>query len=225
VALLTGRFFDRWRRGAVAVPGSLLHAALGCLFLVGVGSGLGLLVAGGRWDLSLLRGRTLPGLEQWAPIGVLPVLGALGGWWFLSRQRRLGVLVSVGLSAAAFIGALAVGSRSIDAHKAIRPLAQALQAHQTKREIRVGCYQYYQPSLVFYCRREVTRLPEEGNALEFLRYPIPVYLLAPEAVWPTLAAKAGVPCQVIGRHYDLYRGCQVILVTNCPAAGAGRAAN
>jgi 4-amino-4-deoxy-L-arabinose transferase-like glycosyltransferase len=214
VAILTGRFLDRWRRGADLVPSWLWHAALGCLVLVGLGSALGLSLAAGLVEVPWLRGRKLPGLEAWALIGVIPVLGAVGAWWCARRQRRLGLIVSVGLAAVGFVGGLAAGSRQVDAAKAVRPLAQAIRAHQTEREIRIGCYQYYQPSLVFYCRREVYRFQEEREALEFLHYPIPVYLLVPEAVWPGLAAKAGNHCQVVGRHYDLYRGCTVVVVTN-----------
>jgi 4-amino-4-deoxy-L-arabinose transferase-like glycosyltransferase len=219
LALLTGRFLDRWRREAVQIPAWLFHAALSCLLLMGAGMAAGLILAAGVLDLSWLRGRKLPGLEEWALMGVIPVLGGLGAWWCVSRQRRLGMIVSVGAAAVGLVAALAAGSLSVDAHKAARPLAQAIEAHQTEREIRVGCYQYYQPSLVFYCRREVTRFQEEAETLEFLHYPIPVYLLVPEKAWPALAAKVGTPCRVVGRHYDLYRGCEVVVVTN--QAGSG----
>jgi 4-amino-4-deoxy-L-arabinose transferase-like glycosyltransferase len=216
-ALLTGRFLERWRRGTVHVPQWLLHVVLGCLVLTGVGTGIGLMIASGIMDISALRGRKLPGLERWAVLGMVPILGALGAWWCLGRQRRLGVIISVGLAAVGFVGSLAAGSLGVDAHKAARPLADAIRAHQTEREIRVGCYQYYQPSLVFYCRREVTRFQNEAEALEFLHYPIPVYLLVPETTWQGLAAKVGMVCQVVARHYDLYRGCAVVVVTNQPS--------
>jgi hypothetical protein len=89
-----------------------------------------------------------------------------------------------------------------------------LQADQTEREIRVGCFQYFQPSLVFYCRREVLRFTEEEQALEFLRYPLPVYLLLPATVWDGLEGKVRGPHRLLARHRDLYRGCEVVLVTN-----------
>jgi 4-amino-4-deoxy-L-arabinose transferase-like glycosyltransferase len=213
-ALLTARFLDRWRRGAVEVPSWLVQAALSCLLLTGLGIALGLMLAGGFVDRAALRGRKLPGLEEWALVGVIPIVGAAAAWWCVRRQQRLGMIVSVGLTAGGLVGALAAGSLSVDAHKAARPLAHAILAHQTEREIRVGCYQFYQPSLVFYCRREVSRFEREADTLEFLHYPIPVYLLVPEQAWPGLAAKVGIPCQVVGRHYDLYRGCEVVAVTN-----------
>jgi 4-amino-4-deoxy-L-arabinose transferase-like glycosyltransferase len=214
MALLTGRFLERWRRDAVEIPSWLLHAALTCLLLVGAALALGLILAAGVVDLSWLRGRKLPGLEDWAFIGAIPFLGALLAWWCLVRQRRVGMIVSVGLAALVLVGALAAGSSSVDAYKAVRPLAEAIQADQTEREIRVACYGYYQPSLVYYCRREVTRLQRESEALEFLHYPIPVYLLVPAKAWPALAAKVGTPCRVVGRHYDLYKGSDVMVVTN-----------
>ncbi len=124
-------------------------------------------------------------------------------------------MVSVTVTSVLFVaGLLAGGGVALDSYKAPRSLVQVLQADQAEPEIRVGCYQYFQPSLVFYCRREVYRFTEEKRALEFLRGPLPVYLFVPAADWSVLKDKITGPHRELGRHHDLYRGCDVVLVTN-----------
>ena len=95
-----------------------------------------------------------------------------------------------------------------------RALTQIVKANETEPEIRVACYQYYQPSLVFYSKREVRRLEKDGEAVEFLSYPVPVYLFLPAAAWESLQRQLIAPCRVLGRHLDLYRGYEVVLVSN-----------
>jgi 4-amino-4-deoxy-L-arabinose transferase-like glycosyltransferase len=214
-ALLTARFFERWQRGAVQPAAWAVHVSLATLALVGVGATVGLLVAGGVVPAPFLRGRLLPGLEAWAVLGALPILGAAGAWWCVRRQNRAGVVVSVAAAAVLFIGTLAAGgSVAVDRHKAPRPLVQAFGEPPTAREIRVACYQYFQPSLVFYCRREVERLVDERETLEFLAMPLPVYLFVPAPVWERLQTQVPGPHRLLGRQRDLYRGYDVVVVTN-----------
>jgi len=215
MALLTARFLDRWQRGFVSPPAWVVHASLAFLGLVGIATSLGLLMAAGVIDVAALRSRSLPGLAVHAWPGLLPVLGAAAAWGCAARRQRRGAVVSIALTAVLFVGTLAGGaSVAVDADKAPRPLAQAFESQQTEREVRVGCYQYFRPSLVFYCRREVSQLADEQQVLEFLRYPIPVYLFTPASVWQRLEARVPGPHRVLGRHRDLYLGCDVVVVGN-----------
>jgi 4-amino-4-deoxy-L-arabinose transferase-like glycosyltransferase len=215
VSLLTAHFLDGWRRGTMRPPVWVVHISVGCLALIGVGTIIALALAGGLVEASFLRGRRLPGLEVWALLGIIPLAGAVAAAWCAWRQARTGFVVSVTVAAVLFTaGLLAGGSVALDVYKAPRPLVHALQAGQAGREVRVGCYQYFQPSLVFYCRREVYRFTEEDKALEFLRCPLPVYLFVPAADWGRLKEKVAGPHRELGRHHDLYRGCDVVLVTN-----------
>ncbi|HZT81424.1 MAG TPA: hypothetical protein VFA26_14435, partial [Gemmataceae bacterium] len=68
--------------------------------------------------------------------------------------------------------------------------------------------------LVFYCRRRVDCLDREDDALKFLGGPLPAYLFVPAREWEALAAKAGGRCRLLGRHRDLYRNCDVVVVSN-----------
>jgi 4-amino-4-deoxy-L-arabinose transferase-like glycosyltransferase len=218
VALLTARFLERWRRGLLQPPTWAWQLCLACLVLIGVGTAACLLLAGGAFPAPFLRGRALPGLKVLALLGVVPIAGALAVWWGALRQRWNGLIFATGTSAVVFVGSLAAwGSAALEAYKAPRSLVQNLPADHEQRDIRVASYQYYQPSLVFYCRREVFRLTEEREVLEFLRRPSPVYLFLPAEVWKGLEVQ--VPrCRLLGRHRDLYRNCEVVLVTNSAPA-------
>jgi 4-amino-4-deoxy-L-arabinose transferase-like glycosyltransferase len=215
VALVTASFLDDWRRDANRLPAWPLHASLGCLAGIGIATAVAFAVAGGVLDVPLVRGRRLPGLEAWAVLGILPLAGACSAWWCARRQDRNGLVACVASCSVLFsAGLLAGGSLSLDGYKAPRPLADALRTAQTEPEIRVACYHYFQPSLVFYCRREVARLSDENTAVEFLRNPLPAYLVVPAADWDSLKGKVQGACRELARHYELYHGCDVVLVTN-----------
>jgi 4-amino-4-deoxy-L-arabinose transferase-like glycosyltransferase len=213
VALLVARFLHRWRTGEAEVPSWALGLGVGCLALVGVGVVAGLSVAGGAIEVEKLRGRSLPGLEKWAVLGALPVLAAGAGWWLVRRQRRAEMVYAVAAASVLFVAALAAGAaEAVDRFKAPRPLVTEAGACQTGREVRVGCYAYYQPNLVFYCRREVQRFTELREARDFLDGPLEAYLFVPAAVWEGVADRSTY--RIVGRHRDLYRSCEVVVVTN-----------
>ena len=52
------------------------------------------------------------------------------------------------------------------------------------------------------------------EVLEQLRYPVEVYLFLPAAEWERLQPLVRTPCRLVGRHRDLYRKCDVVVVTN-----------
>jgi 4-amino-4-deoxy-L-arabinose transferase-like glycosyltransferase len=215
LALLTARFLNQWRRGECAPPLWTLRVSLGCLALVGLVAGAGLLLAGGGIPLPALRGRILPGVASGVGLGIVLGGGALAAWWCLDRQWRTGLVAVCAGSAILFLGGLgAWGAEALNTYKAPRPLVNAFHVEQTEREIRVACYQYFQPSLVFYCQREVRHLEQEIEVLEFLRCRLPVYLFMPASVWETMEPTIHGPHRVLGRQRDLYRNCEVVVVTN-----------
>ncbi len=215
VAILVGHFLDRWRRGEVAPPAWAVYAGVAALGLTGVLTAVGLLAGGGVLGADLLRGRHLPGLEDWALLGAVPLAGAAAGWWCLSRQRRAGLIACVGVTAIAFNGAIAGWAcAAVDRYKAPRPLAAALHAHQAEGDVLVGTHAYFQPSLVFYCRRQVHHLHTEQEVVDLLDYPVPVYVFMPAPAWKALRPRVAGPHRELARHPDLYRGFNVVLVTN-----------
>src|SRR5262249_22520530 len=107
IALLTARFLERWRRGAIQPPAWTLHVALVCFALVGAGTIVALLLAGGVWSPRFLHGRHYPGLEKWALAGAVPLLGAAAAWRCLWKGRRTGAVISFAASGIAFLSILA----------------------------------------------------------------------------------------------------------------------
>jgi 4-amino-4-deoxy-L-arabinose transferase-like glycosyltransferase len=215
LALLMGNFLDLWRRGNVHPPAWLVQSSWVCLALLGVGLGVGLLVAGGAVDLPLGKGRSLPGLEVWAWLGGIPLLGAAAAWWLTRRQRVGRGIAMMGLSAVVFTGSLAAwGAGAVERYKAPRELLRKLPADQLDREVRIATLDYFQPSLVFYCHREVARLEKERQAIDFLRSPLPAYLILPEPRWESLRPHLPESCRLLGRRRDLYKGYDVVLVSN-----------
>ena len=92
-------------------------------------------------------------------------------------------------------------------------LASALPEGHLEREVRIASYRYFQPSLVFYCRREVRKLDDKAQADEFLRGPYESYLFVPESVWnDELRATMPSEVRVIEARHDLYSNQRVLLV-------------
>lgn len=215
IAILVARLLDRWNSQSMQLPSWAFVLALSLLALIGVGAIIALLVIGGAIDLPKLQGKQLPGLEYWAVLGSLPILGAGAAWWYSRRLQRARAIGALAVMAVVFVGSLAAwGSSALDAYKAPRALVELAQAQQTESEIRIGCYQYFQPSLVFYCRREVHSLESEEKVLEFLKNPLPAYLFTPASVWESLEGKIATEHRVLARRRDLYRHCDVVVVTN-----------
>lgn len=216
-AILTARFLERWRLGQIPTPAWVLPASLAGFALLGVVTAVGCAVAGGVIPVPSLANRRLPELAAWGALGVVPLFGVAAALACRRRQWRGGLIVCLVLAAVGFLGPLAGwGGAALDAHKATRPLARAMRGRQVERDVRVACYGYFQPSLVFYCGREVTPLDTDAQALDFLRCPLQVFLVTPRTVWDRLAAQARGPHRVLGACHDVYRGCEVVAVTNRP---------
>jgi 4-amino-4-deoxy-L-arabinose transferase-like glycosyltransferase len=212
VALLTAGALDRWRQNRLVLPPALVAASLVCLVLIGIGLAAGLLVASG-----VVRGvpvhRQLPNLAWLSVIGLVPAIGALVGGILWHRESRNGLVAAVAGGGVLFTAVLAaLGPATVDYYKAPRTLAASLPADETFRDVRIGAYGYFQPSLVFYCRRSVSRLETEQSARQLLEAPLPAYVFVPASVWDDLRKKTGA--REVARHYDLYDGRDIVVVTN-----------
>jgi 4-amino-4-deoxy-L-arabinose transferase-like glycosyltransferase len=215
VALLTGRFLDRWRCGIYQPHGWLLQAGPCCLLLVGGATIAGLLLAGGAWSASFVHGRQFPGVEKLAALGSIPILGGLVTGICLWRRRRTPAVTVFAATNTLFLALVAaLGPVSLEGYKAPRELVRTFHDDLIEHDVRVGAFEYFQPSLVFYCQREVHKLGNEQEMLQFLDYPLKVYLILPAARWEQLQSRVPPSCHLLGRRHDLYRHCDVVLVTN-----------
>jgi hypothetical protein len=162
-----------------------------------------------------MRSQVFPELRIGAIIGALPIAGAILAWWWCRKQRADMALASVAATAVALVGSFAAwGAVVVDSYKAARPLARAYRERLPEPDVRVGCFRYYQPSIVFYSGREVFRFNEAQEALQFLHYPVPVYLFVPSSTWASLEMTAPRTARVLAQHWDLYQNCDVSVVTN-----------
>jgi 4-amino-4-deoxy-L-arabinose transferase-like glycosyltransferase len=214
LALLTASFLDDWRRGVVVLPRWVMPTSLTCLALAGAGVSFALLIAGDALPVARLHGRRLPGVEVTAWLGMAFLAGAAAAGWCLRRRRPGGLIGCVAASGVVFAGAVALwGAGVVDRFKAPRPLAAAMPEDHLRREVRVAAFDYFQPSIVFYCRREVFCPQDEFFTLAYLQTPLPVYLFVSEEKWEQLRAFAP-GYRFVARHRDLYNGRDVLLVTN-----------
>jgi 4-amino-4-deoxy-L-arabinose transferase-like glycosyltransferase len=214
VAILTGSHLDGWRRAEVIVPQRVMRLGMVCLALMGLGVVAGLVVAGGVIRLSVLRGRYLPGVQCCAVLGAVWMIGGMTAIWCLRRGRKGGLISAVVVAGLAFTAAAGWAAVVVDHYKAPRLLARALPPNQMQRDLRVGAYEYFQPSFVFYCRREVTRLNDPWQLLKFLSSPLPAYATLPARTWEDLHKSFLRPFREVDRRYDLYEGREIVLVTN-----------
>ncbi|MBY0229285.1 MAG: glycosyltransferase family 39 protein [Gemmataceae bacterium] len=204
LALLAGRFLDAWRRGEAILPAWLERAGLGLLVLAGVGVGAALAVAGSRLD----------GLAAWAWIGGVLAVGAGVALWHATRQERGRAVAWVTGAGLAFVALVAGGLLlAFDAAKASKPLAGALPADLRRIDARLAASGWFQPSAVFYARREIEQKGSPAEVAAFLAGPLPSYAFLPEAdLDEVLRHNPGV--RVLARRRDLYRGKPVVVVTN-----------
>ena len=216
LAILTANFLVRWRDGTLAVPRWLMPAAAGGMLFVGIAAGLGLLVAGGAVPVLPAKARVFPGLEKWAVLGLVPLAGAVMMAWFLRKGDRGGYVTAAAVSAAAFVGLVAAfPPLEVDRYKSPRELVRASGLTDPAKDARVGGFDWFQPSVVFYTGRKLEHVPTPEKAAEFLAVPTPGYLFVPEPAWAAwVAGKMAVPHRVAARHYDFYRNCDVLVVTN-----------
>ncbi|HZZ78589.1 MAG TPA: glycosyltransferase family 39 protein [Gemmataceae bacterium] len=214
-AILLARLLERWRTGSIRLPAWLQVSAVTCLGLIGVGLGLGLVLASLGQD-SLFPGGGYADLKMWALVGIAPLVAALVGAWFI-RQGQVGRFIfALSLSAVLMLAPLAAyASGLFNRYKAPRLLVEQAELVQPGRDIRIGCFQIdHLPSLNFYAQRNIEQLENGEDAARFLQYSVPVYLILPAETWERFATTHGGSARIVARQFDLYHNQEVVVVTN-----------
>jgi 4-amino-4-deoxy-L-arabinose transferase-like glycosyltransferase len=214
LALLTGRFLERWRLGESRAPNWLVLASIWLLAGIGISVAAGIMIAAGVVLPGALGGQALAGLGPWAVVGAIPVIGAGLAMWRLRRDRRPAVIAITAVTAVVFLVVSAVGpGHVVDAEKAPKSLVEYAGARRPFEEIRIASFCYFQPSLVFYCEREVRELRSERDAVDFLRGPLRSFLVCPADV--AAALQVALPqVRVLDRRRDFYKGFEVCVLSN-----------
>jgi 4-amino-4-deoxy-L-arabinose transferase-like glycosyltransferase len=218
LAILTANFLVRWRDGTLAVPRWVMSAGgVGGMVLVAVVVGLGLLVAGGAIPVLPRSARVFPGLEKWAVLGLVPLAGAVMMGRFLRRGDRGGYVAAMAAAAVAFMGLVAAyPPLEFDRYKSPRELVRAARLADPDCDVRVGSIDWFQPSVVFYARREVQKFSTAEEVAAFLANPTPGYLFVPEPTWNQYFVPLRLPVsyRIAARHFDFYKNCDILVITN-----------
>ncbi len=218
LAILTASYVVRWMRGEFAMPNWVRNVGIAGFALTGLSVAGAMLVAGGAlefWEFTR-KLRDIPGLEWWAPIGLLPLLGAGLFAHFARHGRRQWAVAALATSTLLFVGLLvAEPPVVVDRAKAVKVLVAESGARDLQRDVRVGSHEYTQPSITFYVGRKVERLRSPEDAAAFLAMPHPSYLFVTAPQWEQWVERFAVPpYRIAARRYDYTRNCEVLVVVN-----------
>jgi hypothetical protein len=143
-----------------------------------------MLVAGDAVRVLPQGARVFPGLGVWgadragaARDGGRSRSGAAG-------RRPRAVRAGGGGRAVAFTGLMAAfPALAVDPYKAPKELVRESGVDDPGRDVRLAHCGWFQPSLVFYARREVVETMSAEAVAEFLAVPTPGYVFVPAAAW------------------------------------------
>ncbi|MCE9530254.1 MAG: glycosyltransferase family 39 protein [Planctomycetes bacterium] len=217
LAILTARFLEQWRTGRLTLPRWIMPAAAMGLLFVGVVTGMGLAIAGGLIAIPGAKMRLFPGVERWLWLGLVPIGGAIIAGAALLRTRKTLFVSSMGICATAFVALVAaLPVLSFDEYKAPRKLVAESGVRQAEHDSRLLALQWFQPSVVFYSRREVERINNWVQAADTLALRLPVYLFVPEPVWKQIQEQKpkALAYRTVARQYDFLKNCDILVVTN-----------
>lgn len=207
-----------WRRGWIEPKQGWIRFGMVTLVVAGAGMVAGLLAASGALPLGSLSAKMKPlsGLEWIAPAGLILVAGGVAGLvWSRQPLQAISVVTWSGLLLTMTLGAW--NGQTLNRHKAPKRLAGFLPADLRKVEARLGTFDWFQPSLVFYARRPVSRILSEKDLMVFLQQPIPAFVALPAKRWESLPNVPEGVCKVCSDVPDFYRRCDVVLVANAAA--------
>lgn len=217
LAILTARLLDRWLRGELTIRNGILQFALAGLVLLGLLTGVGLAITSGLMSIPGLKVRLFPEMARWVWLGGIPIAGALIAKECLRRGRKDRFIVTVATASIVFVALVASGPVvTFDRYKAPRELVDSADVRQPHRDVRLIAFQWFEPSVVFYSRREVERVVNWETAADYLAMQHPVYLFVPDSVWTRIQQQQPdvATYRTVARHYDFLKNCDILVVTN-----------
>jgi 4-amino-4-deoxy-L-arabinose transferase-like glycosyltransferase len=216
LALMSARFLDGWRRGEFRPHAAVMGYSFLWLLLIGVAVSGGLLVAAGKVAAMPISFRPIAELGRLAWLGGVMIVGGALAWALAVFRRRHAALLVLGTTVIPFVAGLSgLSLPAFNAEKAPSELTAAAGACRRDRDLRLGTFLYFEPSLVFYGQREVQYFDDDRRAAVFLACPTPALLALPRTEWAKLSNK--VNGRVVASHWDMYRRCEIVVVSNEPA--------
>ena len=217
LAILAARFLERWRLGLLQVPRWVIIETILATLSVGVIMLLGLLFVSGTVAIPFpVKGfHVFTSLASSIPISLIPIATAIVVWKFVRSGRR-DAAVTTFVSGAILLLALisSIPTVAMQDSKVPSHFAEEAGLHQPNRDIRIASCRWLRHSMVFYARREITRIDDFRRVSEYLALPRPAYLIVPENVWGELSKSLTVPVQIISKRYDMYSRQQILVVAN-----------
>lgn len=215
IAILTSRAMLAWKNEPHTYPNWLPKTGMVILVFVGIITSIAMILVSTQADISWIKGRKIPRLEQMAFIGFIPVICGTFALVLAAKKNRIATLAILCLGSIGFTGALGAWNGSnLNEIKAPKTLSQFLPEDQLTREIVIATHDWFQPSITFYCKRQINTMISEKEVKQFLEQPIPAYLFMPEKKWDALVVKYQLKAKKIGQATDFYRNCNVVLLTN-----------
>jgi len=146
---------------------------------------------------------------------LIPITCGIIALMLAAKKNRIATLALLCLGSIGFTGALGAWNGSnLNEIKAPKLLSQFLPEDHLTREIVIATHDWFQPSITFYCKRQINTLTSEEEVKQFLEQPIPAYVFMPEKKWDALKLNPSFKAKKIGQATDFYRNCNVVLLTN-----------
>ena len=217
LAILTARYLERWRTGALSERKWWMYGSVLCFGGIGLITCISFAIAGGLIPLPNVKMTYFPGIERWLWIGLIPMAGAGAAWVYLRRDQKNRLVGSLAMSAVAFLALLAsFPVAQFDHFKAPQELVAQAGLAEPNRDIRLYTLQWFQPSIVYYSRREVERVHNWQQVSNCLSMRHPVYLFVPEPVWNKIQddQPGARNYRTVARQFDYLKNCHILVVTN-----------
>lgn len=205
IALMIGVLVDSWlqeRKFSRYRP--WLNRGWITLAAVGVGCSVAILIA----TRLFLAGEQTPAL-----IGIVPICGALCGWYQTSRGQLFRSLQTLAIAGLLFAtGLLGYAILPIDAHKNTHELGDLIQLRSTGQPS-IATYKYSPPSLVFYSRCFFDRL-RSRDAVEtyFRQHKTNAFLITTEQQVQHLLARLPSDFQVLRTERQFLKNQNIVVL-------------
>jgi 4-amino-4-deoxy-L-arabinose transferase-like glycosyltransferase len=150
IAMFFGSFIDRWLARDGEFSRAWLRASWSVLIVVGIG-----MLVGGGIAISIY----MPNEMHLLLIGIVPVIGGIVGFWAYETDRRHTASATLLVTAIGFmLSVLAWAAPQVSQYQTSPHIANWIREHATTEQPHVKSYQYFEESLVYYCRQQVKPL-------------------------------------------------------------------